>query len=117
MNYVTASLVLLVASLAANAQQRRAPTVQERIRNMKGTAVQIGYTSDAPRPDLPLPDFPHRSGTGFLVSQQGYALTAGHVIRGAEAEAKAKGASKVVIKVGLLLDPSSNSDMRFRGSF
>jgi S1-C subfamily serine protease len=44
-------------------------------------------------------------------------LTAGHVIRGAEASAKASGATKVGFKVGLLLDLSSTPNLSFRGAF
>jgi S1-C subfamily serine protease len=94
-----------------------------RIREMKSAAVQIGYMSDGPHPvphlGIPtIPDMrPKRAGTVFFVSNQGYVLTAGHVIKGTMASATNAGATKVEFKVGILLDLSSNSNAHFRGSF
>lgn len=51
------------------------------------------------------------------MSKQAYVLTAGHVIRGPEADAKASGASKVAFKVGVPLDLSSTAKIHMQGSF
>jgi len=96
--------------------QRRLSTTVDRIREMRVAVVQIGFVSNAPQAN-PFERRAQRSGTGFFVSKQAYVLTAGHVIRLAEADAKAKGATKVDFEVGVLLDPSSNPQMHFQGSF
>lgn len=115
-------MLLCLSSMGQVAAQTRDPSgVVNRIRQMKSTAVQIGYLSDAPRttlqPGVPMPPEmrPKRAGTGFFVSEQGYVLTAGHVIRGTEDAAKKDGATKVMFQVGILLDVSSNSSVHMRG--
>jgi S1-C subfamily serine protease len=114
-------LCLLLPQHQARAQGKaRAETVVNQIRDMKTAVVQIRYTSDAPRAPQASPieiAEGTRAGTGFFVSPQGYVLTAGHVIRGAEISARTAGATKVGFKVGMLLDTSSMSQVNFRGSF
>jgi S1-C subfamily serine protease len=115
-------LFLLLPQHRIRAQVKpKTETALSQIRQMKTVVVQIRYTSDAPTGDpqagpLVRPDL-IRAGTGFFVSQQGYVLTAGHVIRGSEAAARAKGATKVQFKIGILLDMSSVPGVSFQGSF
>jgi S1-C subfamily serine protease len=110
-------LAICFGSMAAEAAQRRAPTKVDRIRDMKTVAVQIGFVSDAPQADPVARTIPQRAGTGFVVSKRGYVLTAGHVIQLTEADAKAKGASKVLFNVGLLIDSQSIPGVQVQGNF
>jgi len=123
---VTAAFLLLGPSALLFQQQTPPPGTEKaesnvsQIRTMKAVAVQIRYLSDAQNgapQGIPLPPKGERAGTGFFVSQQGYVLTAAHVIRGAEKYAREKGATKVWFQVGILLDPSSVPGINFLGSF
>ena len=115
--YMAIGLICFGSMAADAAAQRRAPTTVDRIRDMKTVVVQIGFVSDAPQADPVARMIPQRAGTGFFVSKRGYVLTAGHVIRNKERDAKANGASKVTFEVGLLLDLLSTPSFRLQGSF
>jgi S1-C subfamily serine protease len=123
-NNLRVAFVLFLLCLGAMeniaAQDTATDNVVSRIQNMKTAAVQIAYKSQESisQPGrMPSPINRARAGTGFFVSRQGYVVTAGHVIRGSEAEATAAGATGVVFQVGVLLDPSSTPNASFRGSF
>jgi S1-C subfamily serine protease len=114
------SVCLLAPLLEVNGQVKpHSDSVTAQIRKMKGTAVQIRYTSNAPNPDAAglRIDLGTRAGTGFFVSPSGYVLTAGHVIRSSEKAAREKGATNIAFRVGILLDTSSTSAIQFSGSF
>jgi hypothetical protein len=78
--YAAIGMLICLGSVGAEAAQRSAPATLNRIREMKTAVVQIGFTSDAPQPGIPLQgySFPQRAGTGFFVNKQRYVLTAGH---------------------------------------
>lgn len=116
------SLCFVLPQYPALAQVKARPNAAvNQIRNMKTAVVQIRYKSDAssahPPGPVARPDEGTRAGTGFFVSAQGYVLTAGHVIRGAQGVARAAGASNIEFEAGILLDPSSVPGLSFQGSF
>jgi len=82
------------------------------IANMKSAVIQISY-----RVDPPVPNGAGIAGTGFLVSKDGYALTAAHVITQTKNLAQASGAKSVQFVAGVSLDTSSVPKMNFQGSF
>jgi S1-C subfamily serine protease len=117
--YVALSVICCVTATAGNAAQHASsPTLEDRIKRMKTTAVQIAWTPTA-TPTATTPTIPQfaRAGTGFVVSQSGYVLTAAHVIRNSEAAARSTGQSQIAFEVGFLLDTSSTSRIHFEGSF
>lgn len=116
------TLCLFIPYLYARGQVKTDPTVNQ-IRHMKSAVVQIAYTSDAPtassRPGgspTPMPGLPV-AGSGFFVSKGGYVLTAGHVVRGAEDGARAAGATRITLQVGITLDASFPDNTNMSGNF
>src|ERR1041385_7298092 len=111
---------LLPAVIVAQSEKKSVHRVDQ-IARMKRAVVQIRYTSDAATPAPGGPGqvhIPQRIGTGFFVSQGGYVLTAAHVLRLPEREARAAGATSVLFQVAVLLDPLSRTNgPTFRGSF
>jgi S1-C subfamily serine protease len=83
------------------------------IAQMKPSVVQIKFKSDVAKPEYQ----EGVAGTGIVVSDEGYVLTAAHVITETEAALRANNATKVEFFVGISIDaipgPSANS----RGSF
>jgi len=83
------------------------------IAQMKPSVVQIKFKSDAAKPEYQA----GIAGTGIVVSDEGYVLTAAHVIAETEAALRADNASKVEFFVGISIEatagPSSNSQGRF----
>jgi S1-C subfamily serine protease len=112
------ALLLVACSLVLqNAEHAQVDTPVEvvRIKQMKSAVVQIADVPDVPDA---MAYTPQRAGTGFLVSAQGYVLTAGHVIKDAEADARSSGIAKIKFKVGVLLDVVSQATViNIRGSF
>ncbi len=82
------------------------------IANMKSAVIQISYRSDPP-----VPNGAGIAGTAFLVSKDGYALTAAHVITQTKNSAQASGAKSVQFLAGVSLDTSSVPNVTFKGSF
>jgi len=82
------------------------------IKHMKSVAVQITYKSDARTPWAN-----GVAGTGFLVSAEGYAITAGHVVSETTTQLTNAGATRIEFFVNLSMDPSSTGGIVFRGSF
>ena len=112
------ALLLVACSLVLqNAEHAQLDTPVEvvRIKQMKSAVVQIADVPDVPDA---MAYTPQRAGTGFLVSAQGYVLTAGHVIKDAEADARSSGIAKIKFKVDVLLDVVSQATViNTRGSF
>ena len=104
-----------IGNHAAFAQLRKPGTdpAVASITQMKPSVVQIIFKSDSAKPEYQQ----GIAGTGIVVSDEGYVLTAAHVITETEAALRANHASKVEFFVGISVDamavPSANS----RGSF
>lgn len=112
---ILAILVATPSSLAPkqkNSKNARPMSRTDLISNMKSAVIQISYRS-APQ----VPNGAGIAGTGFLVSKDGYALTAAHVIIQKTNLARANGATNVEFIAGVSLDTSSVPNFSFRGSF
>src|SRR5271170_3723330 len=70
------------------------------IAQVKQLVVQIKFKSDAAKPEYQ----EGIAGTGIVVSDEGYVLTAAHVITETEAALRANNASKVEFFVGIPID-------------
>jgi S1-C subfamily serine protease len=99
----------------ACAQQHKPATdpIVASITLMKSSVVQIKFKSDSPKPEYQ----GGIAGTGFVVSDEGYVLTAAHVITDTEAALRANNATKVEFFVGISIDTISGPMATFRGSF
>jgi S1-C subfamily serine protease len=83
------------------------------ITQMKSSVVQIKFKSDSPKPEYQA----GIAGTGFVVSDEGYVLTAARLITETEAALRASNATKVEFFVGISIDTISDPMANFRGSF
>jgi S1-C subfamily serine protease len=83
------------------------------ITQMKSSVVQIKFKSDSPKPEYQA----GIAGTGFVVSDEGYVLTAAHVITETEAALRAGNATKVEFFVGISIDTIADPMANFRASF
>jgi S1-C subfamily serine protease len=83
------------------------------IAQMKPSVVQIKFKSDSPKPEYQ----EGVAGTGIVVSDEGYVLTAAHVITETEAALRADNASKVEFFVGISIDAIAGPSANSRGSF
>jgi len=79
----------------------------ELISNMKSAVIQISYKSDLPVPNPAKLSRDGLAGTGFLVSRDGYALTAAHVIAETKRQLQLNGARDVRFFAGISLDSAS----------
>jgi len=77
------------------------------ILNMKAAVIQISYKSDLPTPNPAGPPAAGVAGTGFLVSRDGYALTAAHVITETKKQLQVNGARDVRFFAGISLASAS----------
>jgi len=80
---------------------------------MKPSVVQIAYISDSPNRELD----GGIAGTGFFVNNDGYVLTAAHVITETQSQLRASGATTIEFSVGMSIDDLSSPKAEFRGSF
>jgi S1-C subfamily serine protease len=83
------------------------------IAQMKPSVVQIKFKSDSAKPEYQ----EGVAGTGIVVSDEGYVLTAAHVITETEAALRADNASKVEFFVGISIDATAGASANSRGSF
>jgi S1-C subfamily serine protease len=83
------------------------------IAQVKPLVVQITFKSDLTEPGYQA----GISGSGIMVSDEGYVLTAAHVVTGTEAGLRGNGATKVEFFVGILIDTMSGPGVNSRGSF
>ncbi len=104
-----------IANHAASAQLRKPGTdpAVASITQMKPSVVQIKFKSDSAKPEYQ----EGVVGTGIVVSDEGYVLTAAHVITETEAALRADNASKVEFFVGISIDAISGTSVNSRGSF
>jgi S1-C subfamily serine protease len=83
------------------------------IAQMKPSVVQIKFKSDATKPEYQ----EGVAGTGIVVSDEGYVLTAAHVITETEAALRASHATKVEFFAGISIDAIAGPGANSRGSF
>jgi len=83
------------------------------IAQVKPLVVQITFKSDLTEPGYQA----GIAGSGIMVSDEGYVLTAAHVVTGTEAGLRGNGATKVEFFVGILIDTMSGPGVNSRGSF
>lgn len=83
------------------------------IAQMKPSVVQIKFKSDATKPEYQ----EGVAGTGIVVSDEGYVLTAAHVITETEAALRASNATKVEFFAGISIDAIAGPSANSRGSF
>jgi S1-C subfamily serine protease len=83
------------------------------IAQMKPSVVQIKFKSDAAKPEYQN----GVAGTGIVVSDEGYVLTAAHVIAETEAALRAANATKIEFFVGISIDAIVGPGANSRGSF
>ena len=107
-------LIGFIGNHAASAQRNPAKDpAAASIALMKPSVVQIKFKSDSAKPE-------HQegiAGTGVVVSDEGYVLTAAHVVTGTEAGLRGEGATKVEFFVGVSIDTMSGPDANSAGSF
>lgn len=106
-------LIGFIGNHAASAQRNPAKDpAAASIALMKPSVVQIKFKSDSAKPE-------HQegiAGTGIVVSDEGYVLTAAHVVTGTEAGLRGEGATKVEFFVGVSITmsgPAANSGGSF----
>ena len=106
-------LIGFIGNHAASAQRNPAKDpAAASIALMKPSVVQIKFKSDSAKPE-------HQegiAGTGVVVSDEGYVLTAAHVVTGTEAGLRGEGATKVEFFVGVSITmsgPAANSGGSF----
>jgi S1-C subfamily serine protease len=80
---------------------------------MKPSVVQIKFKSDAAKPEYQ----EGIAGSGIVVSDEGYVLTAAHVMTETEAALRGNGATKVEFLVGILIDTMAGAGADSRVSF
>jgi S1-C subfamily serine protease len=83
------------------------------IPQIKSVVVQIKFKSDSPKPEYQT----GVAGTGIVVSDEGYVLTAARVITQTEAALRADNATKVEFFAGISIDAIAGSAANSRGSF
>jgi S1-C subfamily serine protease len=100
---------------ATFAQLRKAGTdpAVGSIAQMKPSVVQIKFKSDSAKPEYQ----EGISGTGIMVSDEGYVLTAAHVVTATEAALRANNATKVEFFVGISIDAIPGAGASSRASF
>jgi len=107
-------LIGFMGNHAASAQRNPAKDpAAASIALMKPSVVQIKFKSDSAKPE-------HQegiAGTGIVVSDEGYVLTAAHVVTGTEAGLRGEGATKVEFFVGISIDTMSGPGADSRTSF
>src|SRR5271156_2390885 len=83
------------------------------IAQVKPLVVQITFKSDLTEPGYQA----GIAGSGIMVSEEGYVLTAAHVVTGTEAGLRGDGATKVEFFAGILIDTMAGAGANPRGSF
>ena len=83
------------------------------IPQIKPSVVQIKFKSDAAKPEYQ----EGIAGSGIVVSDEGYVLTAAHVMTETEAALRGNGATKVEFFAGILIDTMPGAGANSRGSF
>jgi S1-C subfamily serine protease len=115
--YACAIIIFIgfIGNHAAFAQLRKPATdpAVASIAQMKPLIVQIKFKSDSAKPEYQA----GVAGTGIVVSDEGYVLTAAHVITETEAALRADNASKVEFFVGISIDAVAGPGANPRGSF
>ena len=108
-------LIGLIGNHVASAQLHKpgAEPAVASITQMKPSVVQIKFKSDSAKPEYQ----EGIAGTGIVVSDEGYVLTAAHVITETEAALRADNASKVEFFVGISIDAIAGPGAYSRGSF
>jgi S1-C subfamily serine protease len=108
-------LIGLIGNHFASAQLHKPATdpAVASITQMKPSVVQIKFKSDSAKPEYQ----EGIAGTGILVSDEGYVLTAAHVITETEAALRAHNATKVEFSVGISIDPIAGAIADSRGNF
>ena len=103
-----------IGSLVASAQRGpgKEPAAAS-IPQIKPSVAQIKFKSDAAKPEYQ----EGIAGSGIVVSDEGYVLTAAHVMTGTEAALRGNGATKVEFFVGILIDTMPSAGANSRGSF
>jgi S1-C subfamily serine protease len=115
--YACAILIFIgfIGNYVAGAQLHKSgadPAVAS-IAQMKPSVVQIKFKSDSAKTEHP----EGIVGTGIVVSDEGYVLTAAHVITETEAALRADSASKVEFFVGIFIEATAGAGANSRGSF
>jgi S1-C subfamily serine protease len=105
----------LIGSHAASAQLHKPGTdpAVASITQTKPLVVQIKFKSDSSKPEYQ----EGIAGTGIVVSDEGYVLTAAHVVTGTEAGLRGEGATKVEFFAGILIDTMAGAGANSQGSF
>jgi S1-C subfamily serine protease len=83
------------------------------IPQIKPSVVQIKFKSDSAKPEYQ----EGIAGSGIVVSDEGYVLTAAYVMTETEAALRGYGATKVEFFVGILVDTMPGAGANSRGSF
>jgi S1-C subfamily serine protease len=105
----------LIGSHAASAQLRKSGTdpAVASIAQIKPLVVQIKFKSDSAKAEYQ----EGIAGTGIVVSDEGYVLTAAHIVTGTEAGLRGEGATKVEFSAGILIETTVGAGANSRGSF
>jgi S1-C subfamily serine protease len=105
----------LIGSHAASAQLHKpgADPAVASITQIKPLVVQIKFKSDSAKAEYQ----EGIAGTGIVVSDEGYVLTAAHVVTGTEAGLRGEGATRVEFFAGILIDTIAGAGANSRGSF
>jgi S1-C subfamily serine protease len=115
--YACAIIIFIgfIGNHVARAQLREPSTdpAVASIVQMKPSVVQIKFKSDAAKPEYQ----EGIAGIGIVVSDEGYVLTAAHVVTETEAALRADNASKVEFFVGIAIDAIVGAGANSRGSF
>src|SRR5580658_9001141 len=107
-------LIGFIGNHAASAQRNPAKDpAAASIALMKPSVVQIKFKSDSAKAEYQ----EGIAGTGIVVSDEGYVLTAAHVVSGTEAGLRSEGATKVEFFAGILIDTMAGAGTNSRGSF
>jgi S1-C subfamily serine protease len=108
-------LIGLIGSHAASAQLHKPGTdpAVASITRIKPLVVQIKFKSDSAKPEYQ----EGIAGTRIVVSDEGYVLTAAHVVTGTEARLRVEGATKVEFFAGILIETMAGAGANSRGSF
>src|SRR5580692_3775339 len=115
--YACAIIIFIgfIGNHVARAQLRKPSTdpAVASIVQMKPSVVQIKFKSDAAKPEYQ----EGIAGTGIVVSDEGYVLTAAHVVTETEAALRANNAAKVEFFAGISIDAIAGPGANSRGSF
>jgi S1-C subfamily serine protease len=108
-------VISLIGSHAASAQLHKPGTdpAVASIAQIKPLVVQIKFKLDSAKAEYQ----EGIAGTGIVVSDEGYVLTAAHIVTGTEAGLRGEGATKVEFSAGILIETTVGAGANSRGSF